>query len=76
MIEHTFVIKYSNDNGWEWDVDTEAAHFDDGTIYDTEKEEWTPAHLGEGEYVDNDDEISEQLASILAIANAARGIAQ
>jgi hypothetical protein len=75
MIEHTFVIKYSNENGWEWDVDTESANFIDGTIYDTEAQEWQPAHKGEGEYVDNDDEIGEQLVSILAIANAARGIA-
>jgi hypothetical protein len=73
MIEHTFVIKYSNENGWEWDVDTEAAHFTDGTIYDTEAQEWTPAHLGEGEYVDSDDEIGEQLVSILQIANDVRG---
>jgi hypothetical protein len=73
MIEHTFVIKYSNENGWEWDVDTEAAHFTDGTIYDTEAQEWKPAHLGEGEYIDSDDEIGEQLVSILQIANDARG---
>ena len=75
MIEHTFVIKYSTESGWEWDTDTEAAHFTDGTIYDTEAGEWQPAHLGEGEYIDNDDEIGEQLVSILAIANDARGIA-
>ncbi len=73
MIEHTFVIKYSNENGWEWDVDTESVRFDEGTIYYTDTEDWVPAHLGEGEYVDNDDEIGEQLASILQIANDARG---
>jgi hypothetical protein len=73
MIEHTFVIKYSNENGWEWDVDTESVRFDEGTIYYTDTEDWVPAHLGEGEYVDNDDEIGEQLASILQIANDAKG---
>ena len=73
MIEHTFVIKYSTENGWEWDVDTESVRFDEGTIYYTDTEDWVPAHLGEGEYVDNDDEIGEQLASILQIANDARG---
>ena len=73
MIEHTFVIKYSNENGWEWDVDTESVRVDEGTIYYTDTEDWVPAHLGEGEYVDNDDEIGEQLASILQIANDARG---
>jgi hypothetical protein len=74
MIEHTFVIKYTNERGWEWDVDTEAAHFTDGTIYDTEAEEWQPAHLGEGEYVDNDDDVSDQLSAILQIANEAKGV--
>jgi hypothetical protein len=73
-IEHTFVIKYSNEGGWEWDVDTEAARFDDGTIYDTETQQWEPAYL-DGEYADNDDEIGEQLASILHLANEARGVA-
>ena len=71
MKEHIFVIKYTNENGWEWDTDLEV-RFDDGTIYDTETGDWTPAHLGEGEYVDNDDEISEKLGSILQLANEVR----
>jgi hypothetical protein len=73
MKEHIFVIKYTNENGWQWDTDLEV-RFDDGTIYDTEKQEWQPAYL-DGEYADNDDVVGEQLASILAIANDARGIA-
>jgi hypothetical protein len=73
MKEHIFIIKYTNENGWEWDVDTEVSRFDDGTIYDTETQEWKPAHLGEGEYVDNDDEVSEQLSSMLQIANESMG---
>lgn len=68
MKEHIFVIKYSNETGWEWDTDLEV-RFDDGTIYDTETGEWQPAHEGEGVYVDNDDEISERLASMLQLAN-------
>ena len=74
MIEHIFVIKYSNENGWEWDTDTESAHFDDGTIYDTEKEKWLPAHEGEGVYVDNDDEVGEKMASMLQIMNESGGM--
>jgi hypothetical protein len=74
MIEHYFVIKYTNEGGWEWDVDTESARFDDSTIYYTDTEDWVPAHLGEGEYVDNDDDVSDQLSAILQIANEARGI--
>ena len=74
MKEHIFVIKYTNENGWEWDTDTESAHFDNGTIYDTETEEWTPAYAGEGEYVDNDDEVGEKLGTMLQIANEMRGM--
>ena len=73
MKEHVFVIKYTSDKGWEWDTDTEASHFDDGTIYDRDTQQWEPAYL-DGEYADNDDEVGEQLVSILAIANEARGI--
>lgn len=69
MKEHIFVIKYSNEKGWEWDVDTETAKFDDGTIYDTETEQWMPAHLGEGEYVDKDDELSSILVTNLRAMN-------
>jgi hypothetical protein len=72
MKEHIFVIKYTSDKGWEWDADLEV-RFDDGTIYDTETQQWEPAYL-DGEYADNDDEVGEKLLSILAIANAARGI--
>jgi len=73
MKEHTFVIKYTNKNGWEWDTDTESARFDDGTIYDTETQEWETSYKGDGEYVDNDDEIGEKLSAILALANGVEG---
>lgn len=68
MKEHIFVIKYTNENGWEWDTDLDE-RFDDGTIYDTQTQEWLPAYAGEGEYVDNDDLVGEKLMSILEIAN-------
>lgn len=69
MKEHIFVIKYTNEGGWEWDTDTESTHFTDGTIYDTEAEKWQPAHEGGGDYVDNDDEVGEVLASMLKMIN-------
>ena len=71
MKEHLFIIKYTNENGWEWDVDTEAVRLDDGTIYDTETQQWEPAYL-DGEYADNDDEIGEKLGAMLQIANDAK----
>jgi len=69
MIERIFVIKYTNEGGWEWDTDTESAKFDDGTIYDTEKEKWFPSYEGEGVYVDNDDEVGEKMGAMLQIMN-------
>jgi hypothetical protein len=70
--EHIFVIKYTNEKGWEWDTDLEE-RFDDGTIYDTETNEWIPAHVGQGEYVDNDDDIGENLGKWLRMANEVEG---
>ena len=74
MKEHIFVIKYTNEKGWEWDTDTEASHFDDGTIYDRDTQQWEPAYL-DGEYADNDDEVGEKLATMLQIANEAGAMA-
>jgi hypothetical protein len=71
MKEHLFIIKYTNENGWEWDTDTEAVRLDDGTIYDTETQQWEPAYL-DGEYADNDDEVGEKLGAMLQIANDAK----
>ena len=71
MIEHFFVIKYSNENGWEWDTEVEGARFSDGTTYDTEGlGQWLTSWQGEEEgYVDNDDEVGEKLGHMLKVMN-------
>ena len=80
MIEHHFIIKYSKEGGWEWDTDTEEARYPDGTVWNEEAQEWTNGYIGwneekgEGEYLDDDDFIGEQLGAILEVANGANKV--
>jgi hypothetical protein len=71
MIEHHFIITYSKERGWEWDTDSEASRYQEGTVWDTESKSWSVGYLGEGEYLDDDDLVGEQLGAILEIANSA-----
>lgn len=80
MIEHHFIIKYSKEEGWEWDTDTEEARYPDGTVFNDDTEEWQSGYIGwneekgEAEYLDDDDLIGEQLGAILEVANGANKI--
>jgi len=77
MIEHYFIIKYSKEGGWEWDTDSEELRYSDGTVWNEQAQEWTNGYIGwnkekdEGEYLDDDDLIGEQLGVMLEIANSA-----
>jgi hypothetical protein len=76
MIEHHFIIKYSKAEGWEWDTDSEELRYSDGTVWNEQAQEWSNGYIGwnkekdEGEYLDDDDLIGEQLGAILDIANS------
>ena len=70
-IEHHFIVKYSTENGWEWDTDSEAVRYDSRTVWNSETEEWSIAYEGDGEYLDGDDIIGEQLGAALQIMNGA-----
>jgi hypothetical protein len=80
MIEHHYIIKYSKEEGWEWDTDTEEARYPNGTVFNDETEEWQSGYVGwneekgEAEYLDDDDLIGEQLTAILEIANGAKAL--
>lgn len=80
MIEHHFIIKYSKENGWEWDTDSEELRYSDGTVWDEEGVGWQSGYVGwnkekgEAEYLDDDDLIGEQLGAILEIANGANAL--
>ena len=71
MIEHHFIITYSKEGGWNWDTDSEAARYSDGTVWNGKEGEWQSGYLGEGEYLDDDDLVGEQLGAILEVANSA-----
>ena len=72
-MKHYFIISFdAKDNTWEWDTEQEEVAFPDGTVYDEDKEEWTIAYLGDGEYIDNEDELSEQLGKHLRLMNGER----
>ena len=80
MIEHHFIIKYSKEGGWEWDTDTEEVRYPDGTVFNDVSEEWSSGYIGwseekgEGEYLDDDDFIGQQLNALLEIANKSKVI--
>ena len=80
MIEHHFIIKYSKEEGWEWDTDTEEARYPNGTVFNDETKEWNSGYVGwneekgEAEYLDDDDLIGEQLGAMLEIANGAKAL--
>jgi hypothetical protein len=74
MIEHHFIITYSKERGWEWDTDSEASRYQEGTVWDTESKSWSVGYLGDGEYLDDDDLVGEQLGAILEVVNSASKI--
>ena len=69
-MKHYFIISFDAEtNHWEWDTEQEECQFTEGTCYDQDKEEWTIAYLGDGEYVDNEDELSAQMSAHLEMMN-------
>ena len=68
-LEHHFVLKYTSENGWEVDTDSETARFVDGTIYDTETQTWESAYEGDGKYNEADNDLMDQLVRKLAEMN-------
>ena len=48
MAEHYYVICFNDETKeWSHDCDTEDIRFDEGTIWDIEKEEWSKGYLGD-----------------------------
>jgi hypothetical protein len=73
MKEHHYVVSWSEKSGWSINVDLEESAFPDGTIYDHETHEWSHAYQGEGEWQDNEQELTEELQSILDLHNEHNG---
>ena len=58
-MKHYFILCFDAEtNTWDWDTDQEEVAFPNGTVYDEETNTWTSAYLGDGEYIDNEDEVS------------------
>ena len=73
MKEHHYVVSWNEKSGWSINVELEESAFPDGTIYDHETHEWSNAYKGEGEWQDNEQELTEELQSILDLHNEHNG---
>jgi hypothetical protein len=71
MSDHYFVVKYNDVTGWEWDVETESAHFPEGTLYIDGKWVRSGDLFGGDQHklYDIDEQASEQLGRAMDIMN-------
>jgi hypothetical protein len=72
--EHHFVVSFNEETSeWKWDTDVEEARFEEGTIYNTDSNEWSSGYLGDGEYNPAEEELVEQLKHALYVMNLVNG---
>ena len=71
MSEHYFIVKYSIENGWEWDTDEEDARFG-SRVYLSETDEWV-ASDSSPQVWEIDTHASEALNQALRIINQVEG---
>jgi hypothetical protein len=72
--EHHFVVSFNEETGkWKWDTDVEEARFEEGTIYNTDSNEWSSGYLGDGKYEPAEKELVEQLTHALYVMNLVNG---
>ena len=70
MAQYHYVI-YFDEETKEWchDCDTEESKFQDGTIYDLEKDAWESGYLGDGVWNDKQEEVDLLLHDGLTFLN-------
>ena len=73
MKEYFYVVSWSEKSGWTINSELEESVFPDGTIYDHDSKEWSVAYKGDGEWEENEQELSEQLIDILETHNIHNG---
>jgi len=61
---HYVVMFDEETNRWSIDIDGEESAFPNGTIYD-DNEGWVYGYAGDGNFVGNEQELSEQLSETL-----------
>jgi hypothetical protein len=72
-MKHYFIISFDSEtNAWEWDTEQEEISLTDGTCFDPEAKKWVSAYIGDGEYIDNEDELSEQMCKHVRMMNEER----
>lgn len=71
--EYHYIVKYTENEGWTIDTDSEETRFPDGTIWDTEAGEWQFAYLGNGQFNGKEEELAETLSNILDLHNQMEG---
>lgn len=69
MKQYHWIVVYDKEEGWRIDPVTEEHKFSDGTIYDTETNEWIYAYQGEGIFFDRECELTESLCKTLQDMN-------
>lgn len=75
MKEHYFIVKWSREQGWELDPESEEARFPDGTVWNGKEWElpYSYGYDGEGLFNDGNDLIAQDLEVILSQANEREG---
>jgi hypothetical protein len=73
MKEHHYVVSWSEKSGWSINPEMEEGAFPDGSIYDQDTHEWSYAYKGEGEWEEKEQELTEELQSILDLHNEHNG---
>jgi len=70
--EHHFVVKYTESEGWSWDISTEIAKFSDGTIYYPELKKWEKSgsiYNSDELTYERDETASQQLGQAIRVMN-------
>jgi hypothetical protein len=73
MKEHHYVVSWSEKSGWSINTDMEEGAFPNGSIFDHDTSEWEYAYNGDGDWEENEQELTEQLQSILDLHNEHNG---
>jgi hypothetical protein len=66
---HHFIVSYNKNSGWTIDIDSEEVRFPDGTVFNYDTTQWENSYIGDGEYNDNNDEITGTLGQMLEQLN-------
>ena len=66
MKQYHFVVMFDEEtNMWSVDIDGEESAFPNGTIYDENTQEWEFGYSGDGQFIGQEQELTEQLSQQL-----------